>query len=61
PVRLRVQLVEDHAVGIEAVLVCHIGGEHLVEAVRRQVFMYTILKITLMKPSRPRYPISENM
>jgi hypothetical protein len=38
PVRLRVQLIEDNAVGIEAVLVCHIGGQHLVEAVRRQVF-----------------------
>jgi hypothetical protein len=38
PVRLRVQLVEDDAVRVESVLVRDIGGEHLVEAVRRQVF-----------------------
>ena len=33
-VRLRVQLIEYHAVGIEAVLVADIGGEHLVDTAR---------------------------
>ena len=38
PVRLRVQLVEDDAVRVEPVLVRDIRGQHLVEAMRRQVF-----------------------
>ena len=37
PVRLGVQLVEDHAVDVEAVLGVGLGGEHLIEAVRRLV------------------------
>ena len=37
-VRLRVQFIEDNAVGIEAVLVCHIRRKHLVKAVRGQIF-----------------------
>ena len=37
-VRLRVKLVEDDAVRVEPVLVRDIRGQHLVEAVRRQVF-----------------------
>ena len=37
PVRLRVELVEHHAVNVEAVLRVRLGGEHLVKAVRRQI------------------------
>ena len=33
-VRLRVQLIEYHAVGVETVLVAYIGGEHLLDTAR---------------------------
>ena len=33
-VRLRMQLIENYAVGVEAVLVSHIGGKHLIDTAR---------------------------
>ena len=37
-VGLGVQLVKDHAVDVEAVLRVGLGGEHLIEAVRRLIY-----------------------